>query len=407
MVNSLVNAAGSGLFLAGSALYYTRVVGLSNTQLGLGLSIASGFGLLASLPVGRMADRMGAGRMLVLLHLWRAALFLAVIALHGFWPFLLVVSAITVADRSVRPVNQAMVGDLLPDEDRLRTMARVRAAANSGLAIGSALAGLLLAAPSSGSFRLIILGNAVSFAMAACLIGRLSRYAPLIREDAAPVDSRPPAAQARSGKPLRDLRFLLLTLFNGVLTLHNSVLMIALPLWIAQDTSAPVAMVSVSLAVNTVLTAVGQTRWAAAASDPRRASTMFGICGVVLASSCALLACAHYTGPVFACVLLLVGVVALTTGENMQSAAAWQISFAYPPREQRSTYLSVFNMGQSGETMVGPSMVTGLVLGAGLIGWGVLGCLFVAFGAASCWSGRTLTLRLGTQKESSAVGAAT
>jgi predicted MFS family arabinose efflux permease len=390
VLNSFIIAAGSGLFLAGSAIYYTRVVGLSVTQLGAGLSIAGGVGLFASLPVGVIADRIGAGRMLTLLHLCRAVLFLVVIAVDGFWFFLTVVSAIAVADRSVRPVNQAMVGDLLGGQDRVRTMTRVRAASNTGLAVGSAVAGLLLASPSASTFRVIILGNASTFLVAAYVTRKLSR---LVRETElpGPGGSDLPVIGGGLGGPLRDRRFLFFMVANGVLALHNSLLFIALPLWIIRATSAPIAMVSVCLAVNTVLTAVGQTWWAGIVSDARRASLAFVATGMLLAACCAILAGTRYTGAVVACVLLLIGIVALTTGENMQSVASWQISFAYPPKARRSTYLSVFNIGLSGETMIGPIVVTGLAVSGGPLGWGALGCVFAVAGLACAWSGRALT----------------
>lgn len=390
VLNSFIIAAGSGLFLAGSTIYYTSVVGLSVTQLGAGLSIAGGIGLFASLPVGVIADRVGAGRMLTLLHLCRAALFLTVIAVDGFWFFLVVVSAIAVADRSVRPVNQAMVGDLLGGQDRVRTMARVRAASNTGLAVGAAVAGLLLAAPSDSTFRLIILGNASTFLVAAYVTTRLARSA----RTAGPHRPEGPDRQGIGGSlsgPLRDGGFLSFTLANGVLALHNSLLFIALPLWIVRATPAPIVMVSVCLAVNTVLTAVGQTWWARVVSDVPRASRAFAATGILLAACCGILAGAHYTGTVVACVLLILGIVALTTGENMQSVASWQISFAYPPETRRSTYLSVFNMGLSGETMIGPIIVTGLAVSGGPLGWGVLAGIFAVAGLASARSGRALT----------------
>lgn len=37
---AFVDAAGRGIFLAGSALFYTQVIGLTNAQVGLGLSIS-------------------------------------------------------------------------------------------------------------------------------------------------------------------------------------------------------------------------------------------------------------------------------------------------------------------------------------------------------------------------------
>ncbi|MFD0788063.1 MFS transporter, partial [Micromonospora azadirachtae] len=45
-VQAMVYAVGSGLFHAGSAVFFTRALGLSAAQVGLGLSIAAGVSLL-------------------------------------------------------------------------------------------------------------------------------------------------------------------------------------------------------------------------------------------------------------------------------------------------------------------------------------------------------------------------
>ncbi|ETZ97205.1 putative membrane protein [Mycobacterium kansasii 824] len=48
------------------------------------------------------------------------------------------------------------------------------------------------------------------------------------------------------------------TIGNGVLWLHDSVLIVLLPIWVIKHTAVPAGWVPVFMAVNTVLTAVLQ-----------------------------------------------------------------------------------------------------------------------------------------------------
>jgi len=73
VVVGLVDSTGTGLFIAGSAVFFTRGAGLSITEVGIGLTIAGLAGLLALTPLGMLADRIGPRPAAVLLHFWRAA----------------------------------------------------------------------------------------------------------------------------------------------------------------------------------------------------------------------------------------------------------------------------------------------------------------------------------------------
>jgi ABC-type nitrate/sulfonate/bicarbonate transport system permease component len=56
---SFVNMVGSGMWMAAAALYFTRSVGLSVAEVGLGMGIGTAVGPLAGIPVGRLADGRG------------------------------------------------------------------------------------------------------------------------------------------------------------------------------------------------------------------------------------------------------------------------------------------------------------------------------------------------------------
>jgi MFS family permease len=374
-LNAFVGSVGTGLFLTGSVLYYTRVVHLSNTQVGLGLSIAGVCGMLASIPIGGLADRMGARQVLVSLHLWRVVGYGLIAFVHNFWSFLLMVCLVTMADRAGPPINQAMVGTLFTKQERVRTMAFLRAVRNVGLSLGALLAGIALTADTPMAYRLLTLGNAASFLPMAVLVASLRRYQRALTTTVADDDE-----QRADLRPLRDLPFVGLAVSNGLLMLHDSVLFVALPLWIAQQTSAPRIMVSLMLVINTVLTAAGQVRWTRMTETLPAAVRAMVTSGLVLAGASAVFAAARFGGPLAASVLLVVGVVALTVGENLHSASSWQVSFDLSPEPARARYLSVFGLGQAGQDMLGPSLVTVLALGFGVTGWLGLGALFAVTG---------------------------
>jgi MFS family permease len=67
--SGLVDALGTGLFLAVSTLFFVNQVGLSATQVGLGLSVAGAVGFFASVPVGSLGDRFSARNVLIALNL--------------------------------------------------------------------------------------------------------------------------------------------------------------------------------------------------------------------------------------------------------------------------------------------------------------------------------------------------
>jgi MFS family permease len=121
-----VDYLGGGLFLAFSAVYLTQIVGLPTAQVGVGLSIAGGAALVAAVPVGTIADHVGVRRVLVLLHLGRAAGTAGYALVGEWWGFLTAVVVVTVADQSAASLTQAFVAELADGHRRIRVLAAYR-----------------------------------------------------------------------------------------------------------------------------------------------------------------------------------------------------------------------------------------------------------------------------------------
>jgi MFS family permease len=393
-VNAFVGSVGTGLFLTGSMLYYTRVVHLSADSVGLGLSIAGAFGILASVAVGYLSDRIGPRLTLVLLNLFRVLAYAAMAFVHHYWEFLLVVVLATGADRSSTPMNQALAGRIFGKEERVRVMAFMRAVRNVGMTLGAMLAGLAMEAGSATDYRLLVLGNAASFLPMAIVFARLGKYErPVVKPAAAD------GTEARGPRgPLRDVPFMALTLTNGFMMLHDSILLVALPLWIVGFTSAPPAMVAAMLVINTVLTATTQVLWTNMTDTLRKAASAMRAAGVILAVGVGCLAAAHFGNAIVAAILLVLGVLLLTAGENLHAAASWQVSYDLSPEDAQSQYLGVFNIGVNGQFMIGPAIVTALAVSAGVPGWAGLAAIFLISGEGSklttSWAERRNAARL-------------
>lgn len=96
---TLVNTVGNGLSLSVAVLFFTRVLGLSAAQLGLGMTAAGLCGVAASVPAGRAADRWGARRVLVVLVAAEAVGTAGYTLVHSYPAFVVLACGVSAVDR--------------------------------------------------------------------------------------------------------------------------------------------------------------------------------------------------------------------------------------------------------------------------------------------------------------------
>jgi MFS family permease len=373
-ISTLINTFGNGLFYTLSALYFTRIVGLSVAQVGLGLTIAGGCGVLASIPFGHLADRIGARRMLIVLVGLEAVGTVAYTVIGSFGSFLIIVSLTTIADRASSAVRSALYAVVLPPETRTQARAYLRAVTNVGIGAGAAVSGIALQADTKAAYLALILLDAATFIGAAAILLRI------------PVNTAPPAAESgspegRRNRALKDGPYLVMAALNAVLALQFGLIEVGLPLWIVGHTQAPRAMVAVTLLTNTVLCVLLQVRAsrritsiASAASAARRG-------GILLAACCLIFAAADGVPALPAALILLAGIVVQTLAEVVCSAAGWALSYDLADPAAPGAYQGVFTSGFATAGMLAPIVATSTALRFGFAGWVVLGAIFVAAGA--------------------------
>lgn len=368
---TVVQAVGASLFLTSAAIFFTRTVGLSATQVGTGLSIAGLSGFLATVPVGRLADRLGARAVLTAVFAGLSLLFVSYCLVGDFLSFVVVASLIAVGESALTPLKAALLYAVVPADQAVRGRAQMRSGYNLGLTLGAALATVALTVGTRTAFYVVVCATATALAACAVLTAGIRSGAA-----SAATGHRRPRRTA-----LRDARFLVLTLLNGLLEMNHAILTVGIPLWLVTHTEAPRGVAAVAVMVNTVMVVVLQVRLSRNAEGIAPSARLLRRAGVLLALACLPLAASQGQGAGTATVLLLAAAVTLTLAELFQNGGAWALSFELAPPDRQGEYQAVFGLGRGVQQFFGPAVVTWLAITLGAAGWLVIGALLLAAGA--------------------------
>ncbi|MEU7039586.1 MFS transporter [Streptomyces varsoviensis] len=433
-----LDRTGSGLWASSSVLYFTFVTHLSAQQIGVLLGTAGVAGIAGSPLAGWLAGRFPVRPLLIGAHLLRLVTLSLMLVCTEFAALLPVVAVTYLGDRAAKMLEM-LFATRAAGERRVAYQALSRSSANAGYAVGAGLAAIGLAVGTGGAYRVLILGDALSFVAAAALVWRarepratgveVARSHATAAADGAPATARPepeaasggetrsgdghrpgagkgagggsasgngPAdpAGGRAASPWRDRGYLRFVLLDIGMNLDDSVLSVGLPLWLVDRTSAPHALVPAFLIINTVLVVVLQLSVSRRAEGPRRATRAVLLYGVLMFVCCAVVAAATRGGAWVAGAALLVGALFATLAELMRSVSSWELAVLLAPPEARAAYLGVAGMSQSIQKSAGPPLLTGVVMAAGPAGWLVLGAVVAGLSVVQ-QSGCSRRLRLG------------
>ncbi|MER6360897.1 MFS transporter [Kitasatospora sp. NPDC001527] len=374
---TLVNAVGDGLFVTVNVLFFTRAIGLTPGSVALGLTVAGICGVFAGVPMGRLADRTGSRRLLLVLGPLEAAAVLGYAFVHSFAAFVALACAATVLSRGAAAVRSALIARALPAEGQVRSRALLRSVANAGLVVGSGGAALALQADSYAGYVTMAVLDAVSFLGVTALLVGLSL----------PATSAAGGGVGRTGPggrwtALRDRRYLLVTVLHAVLELQLAVLTVGLPLWIVLGTEAPAATVAAVNVVNCLLVVLFQVRASRGVADVPSAARACSQGALLLAAGCLAYAVAGYGPGWAAAAALLAGALVHTVGELLTSAGGWTLSLDLADPRAHGEYQGVFLSGQAGAHVIGPLVVTLMAVDHGAVGWVVLAGVFALAGPA-------------------------
>ncbi len=376
-----ISALGDGLWFTLWAIYFTRVVGLPATSVGLGMAVAAGVGLVATVPVSALADRTDPRVVLVVLALVEAGAMACYLLVDGFWSFLAVTTVFVGLTNAGNAVRAALVAGLAEGTTaRLNALGKLRVAQHIGDAGGAGLGALVLTADRSEVYTAAIIGNAATFVVLAVLTAFVPRL------------PAPPARRTRVRVALRDRAYLAVMAATAVLSLCWAMLSTGLPVWLSSHTDLPLGLAGVVVMISSAGIAALQIpagRFAVTATQSARTTV---VAGLLLAASCVLIAFTGGLAGAIGVTVIAVAAVLHLAGELGYVAANWGLSVALMDEQARGVYQGIRQSTTATVQMFAPAAFT-LALSMGAVGWLVIAAVFVAavapVPALTSWALRT------------------
>jgi MFS family permease len=367
----VLSAFATGTFLTGTAVYFTKIVGLSGAEVGLGMSIAAGVTLLLQLPMGRLADRVGAKPLWALASAVEAALYFAWPLIGGMVGFVLMLSVLAIFETAGRNARNVYRIAVFPRDVRVRALAYMRAARNVGYTLGAGASGVALGIGTDAVALIpmvtggLLVLNAV---LIASVLPVITRQVPVVEGDD-PTTVAPPA--------WRNPGFVVLSVCNGVLSSNQVLLNVVVPLWLVERTDAPPTLLAWLFGTNTVLAVLLQVRASRVADSVDGSLRAVRWSGWAFIVSCALVAWTHETVGWVSILLIWIGHVTITGAELWQSAADWSFTSELSDHRRLGDYQGVWGLGYQIEPIIFPALYTFLALQVGTPGWIVIALIGV------------------------------
>lgn len=333
--------------------------------------------MTATLVAGTLLDRFDARKIVLACFAISAVGFLAYIAVDSYATFVAVAIVLQFASRMERPATAVLALGIASGPGRVVALAWQQSLRNLGYGIGGLLAGLALLADGKALFDILLAANAASYLIAGALVLRL----PPIRPPASTLGD--PAERTGYREVVHDRAYVGLALLNIVVALHDSMLLVAMPLWIVSRTDAPLALTGLLFALNTVLVVFLQVRATRNIAARRGIDRSYRTAAISFVLACAGFALAAGATTFVAVVLLVLALGALTIGELESTAGEWFLSVELAPARLQGRYLSVFKTSMALQQAIGPALVTIALVSWGQMGWLALALVLAAGALAS------------------------
>ncbi|MBZ5739837.1 MFS transporter [Nocardioides mangrovi] len=351
----------TGLFYSVSALYFTRVIGLAPTTVGLGLTVAGAVGVLASFLGGYAADRVGADRLQLGANAVQGLAMLAYVFAGSTLAFVLV-AAVAVGSRSLQgSAKAALQARWFTGADRVEVRARLRVVTNVFIGLGTVLAALALLVDTAAAYRTtMVVVAALLVASTVPLLGlrRVLGFGSVM-------DVHLDPGRVRGRSPLRDRTYVATVVLTSVIAMQFSMTSVGVPLWIVTRTEAPTVVISVLLVLNTVIVALFQVRAARGTHEVAVAGRTVRRGSLLLAAACLLYGAAGSVGAVAAVALLVVAELFGTWAEIWCEAGGWGLAFELADPASAGAYQGLTQTGYALAAMVAPALVTATATGRG------------------------------------------
>jgi len=372
-LQSVIFKTGDGAFLTGSAVFFTQVVGLTASQVGLGLTIGAVAAGLAAIGAGRLADRIGPKRTWAIGALLAALLFGAWPFIDGFGAYAAMVVVYEILDNTAGAGQNAYILDVLPEEERVTTQAYLYSAMNVGSTLGAIISGVALAFDDLTVLRWLPLLTLVLGVVNAFFIARL----PPAPHDLSARERSGPRVRPAGPGVLRNAGWLGVSFFSGTLWTNQVLLSVLIPLWLVQETDSPHWLLAWLFGTNTVLCIVLPAYTSQGIRTPRDGLRRIWVSTAFFVASCVITMVTHSTAGFLTVTLVWLGHVTVTGAELAMSSASWAFQATLMDPRRRGEYSSMGFLFSGLGGRWAPALYTWLAMSWHHVGWLLIGAIVV------------------------------
>jgi MFS family permease len=170
----LVNAIGYGLITPYLGVYLRKNADLSLSRMGIVLAVLGISQVIATPISGACSDRFGPRVVAIVSTVISAIGYIAFLGVHTFPMALLVAAIAGFGDGGFRSPMGAMLASLTTGGERTTVFAVNRIALNVGSGAGVAIGGLIAVASRPSSYRILFIGNALTYLFFGTVVALLS-----------------------------------------------------------------------------------------------------------------------------------------------------------------------------------------------------------------------------------------
>ena len=320
------------------AIYMSRQ-GFTPAQAGLAVSSYGGGHIVASMLGGHLADRIGRRHTIALSMFASTVTMLALSQARSLYALIALAFLVGMAAELYRPAAAALLGDLVPPEQRIAAFGMYRFAVNLGFALGPATAGFL----ANKSFFYVFAGDAItSFVYGLVALFALPHGVRSEQKDERPAEGLRVA--------LRDRAFLYFLAATLSLTFVEFQLHSTIPLHIAALGYTP-AMYGLLMSINGGIIVVFElvlTAWTQRLPAQPLIALGYALNGIGLA----------LIGFATSLPMLAAMVVVWTVGEMIYAPVSGAYVSGLAPERFRGRYMGIWHSMYSVGMLIGPAAGT-------------------------------------------------
>jgi MFS family permease len=369
-----VNAVGSGLVTPFLLIYLHDVRGFSLEVSGLVPTVHFATALVFGVVAGAVYDRIG-GRTTA-----AVALVLVAVGFGAFplvrepWEALVLAAVSGIGRGAYWPAYSGMLAALTPPEQRPAAYAVQRVGGNLGIALGSLVAGLIVATSDPTTFTIVfVLSAAASVFFALSLV-----FVPPVQV---------PHAERKAGRysdVLRDRTFVALIAVNfAFVTAGIALLNSVLPLFAKNNVGASEKLIGLLFVVNTIAIVLLQFPVTRALRGRRRMQALAGM-GAIWAFSWLIIFAAAGTSRIWlSSSLLFIGIAVFALGECIHGVVQGPLVSDLAPAAIRGRYMAAWLTTVQFGNAVGPALgAAALAVSPALLWLGAAGvCVLMGIAA--------------------------